>query len=52
MQIGFTHLVERVLVELAAEGLLGVEVGRVEHRSPEHTVGLTEGRLEIIFIQD
>ena len=50
MQIGFTHLVERVLVELAAEGLLGVEVGRVEHRSPEHTVGLTERRLKIIFL--
>ena len=27
-------LVERVLIELGAEGLLGVEVGGVEHGSP------------------
>jgi len=36
-------LVERVLVELAAEGLLGVEVGRVEHRSPLSPVLVGEG---------
>jgi len=36
-------LVERVLVELAAEGLLGVEVGRVEHRSPLFPVLVGEG---------
>jgi len=36
-------LVERVLIELGAEGLLGVEVGGVEHGSPLSSVLIGEG---------